>query len=343
VKLRRSSARAPRTPAVTVALLLFVPLSASAHDAGITSVARVFIDQVGERRYALSTSDTGVPLLGDSKGVLPARCHRLPDSPAARAWSGFVFECDQPLTFDDVITLPWGLGVVAVAAWRDGSSASAYFTADGRSVTIRLEELRAAAGSRFRLARRYLALGAEHILLGVDHLLFVLGLLLLVRSVGSLVKTVTAFTVAHSVTLGAAVLGVVSVERAPVEAAIALSVVLLAREIVLGPLGATHLVHRWPWLVAFVFGLLHGLGFAGALGQMGLRSDDIPLALLFFNLGVEAGQLAFVAVALAASRTIRVRRETVTARLEPALGYSLGTLATFWFLLRLPAVWGGPT
>jgi hydrogenase/urease accessory protein HupE len=328
---------------VPVALVLLLPFSASAHDAGITSVARVFIDQLGESRYALSSLDAGVPPLEDSEAVLPARCHGLPRSRAARAGSGFVFECDRPLTFDDAITLPWGLGVVAVAAWTDGSGASAYFPADGQSVTLRLEELRAAAGSRFRLARRYLALGAEHILLGIDHLLFVLGLLLLVRSVGSLVKTVTAFTVAHSVTLGAAVLGVVSVERAPVEAAIALSVVLLAREIVVGRGASTHLVHRWPWLVAFVFGLLHGLGFAGALGQIGLRSEDIPLALLFFNLGVEAGQLAFIALVLAASGMIRRRREMVTGWVEPALGYSLGTLAMLWFLLRLPAVWGGPT
>ncbi len=332
-----------RTAAISIALLVLSPLSASAHDAGITSVARVFIDELGESRYALSTWDTGVPPLEDSKAVLPSRCHRLPDRLTARGASGFLFDCDRPLTFDDVITLPWGLGVVAVATWADRSGGSAYFVADGRSVTIRLEELRAAAGSRFRLARRYLALGAEHILLGIDHLLFVLGLLLLVRSVGSLVKTVTAFTVAHSVTLAAAVLGLVSVERAPVEAAIALSVVLLAREIVVGPRGATHLVHRWPWLVAFVFGLLHGLGFAGALGEIGLRSDDIPLALLFFNLGVEAGQLAFVAVVLAASRMIRGRREPLTAWMEPALGYSLGAFAMLWFFLRLPAVWGGPT
>jgi hydrogenase/urease accessory protein HupE len=209
-------------------------------------------------------------------------------------------------------------------------------------VTIRLAELRAAAGSRFRLARRYLALGAQHILLGVDHLLFVLGLLLLVRSLGSLVKTITAFTVAHSLTLGAAVLGIVSVERGPVEAAIALSIVLLAREIVVRNRGATHLVHRWPWLVAFVFGLLHGLGFAGALGRIGLRTDDIPLALLSFNLGVEVGQLAFVAAVLAVKRMIWGRRQTPSAWVEPALGYSLGALATLWFFLRLPFVWGGP-
>jgi HupE / UreJ protein len=339
----RAFGRVPPSSVISAALLSFAPLSAAAHDAGITSVARVFLSELGERRYALSIMDTGVPPVGDSKNVLPSQCHELPDERASRAGSGFSFECERPLSFDDAVTLPWGLGVAASATWADGSSASAYFAADGETVTIRLGELRAASGSRLRLVRRYVSLGTEHILLGVDHLLFVLGLLVLVRSLGSLVKTVTAFTVAHSVTLGAAVLGIVSVERGPVEAAIALSIALLAREIVVGRHGATNLVHRWPWLVAFVFGLLHGLGFAGALGGIGLRTDDIPLALLSFNLGVEAGQLVFVAAVLAATRRIWGRRRTVSAWVEPALGYSLGTLATLWFFLRLPGVWGVPT
>jgi hydrogenase/urease accessory protein HupE len=331
--------------ALAAIVVLLAPFSAWAHDAGITSVTRLFLDQLGERRYALSVVDTGVPSFENEPNILPARCHGLRDAaPAAGPGSRFVFECETPLTFDDEITLPWALGVVGVATWTGGSAASAYFAADGPEVTVRLEELGAGAGSRSRLARRYFTLGAEHILLGVDHLLFVFGLLLLVRSFGALVKTITAFTVAHSLTLGAAVLGLVSVARAPVEAAIALSIVLLAREIVASHRGATHLVHRWPWLVAFVFGLLHGLGFAGALGQIGLRSEDIPLALLFFNLGVEAGQLVFVFVVLAASRMLTLRkRRVVSDWLEPALGYSLGTIATLWFLLRLPDVWRGLT
>jgi hydrogenase/urease accessory protein HupE len=335
--LRRTAvARLP----VAVAFLLIAPLSARAHDAGITSVARVFLSEWGDGRYSLSVPDTGVPPFGEAKEVLPSHCRLAPVDGAPAAGSRWVFECERALTFDDDITLPWTLGVVAVASWADGSEASAYFEADGRTVTVRLAELRAAAGSGFRLAERYFALGAEHILLGVDHLLFVLGLLLLVRSAGSLVKTITAFTLAHSLTLGASVLGLVSVDPGPAEAAIALSIVLLAREIVAARQGAMHLVHRRPWLVAFAFGLLHGLGFAGALGRIGLRSGDIPAALLFFNLGVEAGQLAFVAAALAVHRTMRALRRPALARVKPALGYSLGTLATLWFFLRLPAIWG---
>jgi hypothetical protein len=312
--------------------VLLVPLPAFAHDAGITSVTRVFLSQLGDRRYSLSLMDKGVPALTGLDRVLPAGCHQV-------SGKGFFFECEEPLAFDDELTFPWPLAVVAAATWADGSGRSAYFAADGETVTVRLGDLGAAAGSRIRLARRYVALGAEHILLGIDHMLFVLGLLVLVRGLGSLVKTITAFTIAHSITLGAAVLGLVSVERGPVEAAIALSIMLLAREIVMGRRGAGNLVHRWPWLPAFVFGLLHGLGFAGALGRMGLASEDIPFALLFFNLGVEAGQLAFVTVVLLAVRTIR-RGSARSPWLQPALGYSLGTLATLWFFLRLPEVLG---
>ncbi|MGH9323256.1 MAG: HupE/UreJ family protein, partial [Vicinamibacteria bacterium] len=320
--------------------LLFLPLPASAHDAGITSVTRVFLSELGHHRYALSVIDAGVPPLGDVESVLPSGCRVLPGEPAPRVGFRVAFECERPLAFDDAVTLPWSLGVAVVARWGDGSGGSAYFAPEGGTVTIELGELGASADSGFRLGRRYFVLGAEHILLGIDHLLFVLGLMALVRGVGSLVKTITAFTIAHSITLGAAVLGVVSIENGPVEAAIALSIVLLGREIVVGHRGANHLVHRWPWLVAFVFGLLHGFGFAGALGRIGLRSDDIPAALLSFNLGVEAGQLAFVALVLAAVRILRFRFGELPGWLSPALGYSLGTLAVLWFGDRLSAVWG---
>ena len=190
------------------------------------------------------------------------------------------------------------------------------------------------------VAETYSVLGIEHILLGIDHLLFVLGLLLLVRGFIPLVKTVTAFTVAHSITLAASVLGYIPLDRAPIEAAIALSIVLLAREIVVADRGLVHLTHRKPWVVAFVFGLLHGLGFAGALGEIGLPASAIPLALLFFNLGVEAGQLAFVVVLLVLHRLLHARLQAALPRMKPALGYSLGALAALWFFERLPAIWG---
>jgi hypothetical protein len=248
--------------------------------------------------------------------------------------------------------LPWSLpGVVVLARWNDGTEASAYFRGDGARVVVELGALRAAAGSRWQLASRYFGLGWEHILFGIDHLLFVAGLLLLVHGAGTLVKTITAFTVAHSITLGVAALGYVRVPAAPVEAAIALSIVLLARELVVGTAGRVHLIHRRPWIVAFVFGLLHGFGFAGALGDLGLRAGDVPLALLFFNLGVEAGQLAFVRAALAAlalaSSAFAVRGRAAAAdfsgaswrpAVQLAIGYAIGVIATRWLIERLPAL-----
>lgn len=317
---------------------------ASAHDVDVTSVARLFLDELGGGRYLLSVVDAKAPPITDPRGVLPARCTPLsPGEARLRVVAGFVFECETPLHADDELVLPWALaGVVVVARWAEGAAASAYFRGSGGAVRVGLGELRAGPGSRARVAGTYFGLGAEHILLGVDHLLFVLGLLLLARGVGGLVMTVTAFTVAHSVTLALSVLGFIPLERAPIEAAIALSIVLLAREIVVADRGPVHVTHRKPWLVAFVFGLLHGLGFAGALGDIGLPESAIPLALLFFNLGVEAGQLAFVFALLALHRALaRGPLARRARRLGPTLGYALGALATLWFFERLPAVWGG--
>jgi len=307
----------------------------------VTSIARIYLDQIGERRYALTVLDTRTPPLVLGRGTLPSGCSPVVEPPGRVAGVGSAFECARPLTFQDVITLSWPLaGVVVLSRWADGTDGSAFFRGNGRTVEVRLDELRAGAGSVGPLAGRYLRLGTEHILLGIDHLLFVLGLMLLVRGLGSLVKTVTAFTVAHSITLGAAVLGYVPVDRAPVEAAIALSIVLLAREIVVGRQGRVHLVHRRPWVVSFVFGLLHGLGFAGALGAIGLRAADIPGALLFFNLGVEVGQVAFIVAVLAVARVLRALPGVPAPRWEPVLGYALGALSMLWFFQRLPAVVG---
>ena len=327
-------------PAVVVWALV-TPAPTGAHDIDVTSVARVFLDEIGDRRYLLSVVDARVPPILDRPGVLPARCAPVAvEDLDIRVVSGFVFECDTVLNTDDVLTLPWSLaGVVVLARWADGSAASAYFRGRRGSVPVELADLRAGPGSRLGLAGTYLALGTEHILGGIDHLLFVLGLLVLVSGFGALVKTITAFTVAHSITLGASVLGYIPIDRAPIEAAIALSIVLLAREIVVGYQGRVHLTHRKPWLVAFVFGLLHGLGFAGALGELGLPGSAIPLALLFFNLGVEAGQLLFVLVLLALHRLLQGTTRARLPKWEPVLGYALGALATLWFFDRLPAIW----
>jgi hydrogenase/urease accessory protein HupE len=190
--------------------------------------------------------------------------------------------------------------------------------------------------SSFSVGAEYLLLGFDHILAGVDHLVFVLGLTLIVGGGWRLVKTITAFTVAHSITLALSTLGHVRVSHAPVEAAIALSIVFLARELLLMRRGQPGLTSRAPWLVAFAFGLLHGLGFAGALREIGLPQGDIPLALLAFNIGVEAGQLAFVAVVLALLAIgRRISSDTLPKWLGQVPAYAIGTVAAFWTLERI--------
>ena len=198
------------------------------------------------------------------------------------------------------------------------------------------------------VAATYLQLGIEHILGGIDHLLFVLALLLLVKGTRRIFFTITAFTIAHSITLAAATLGVVHVPGPPVEAAIALSIVFVATEIVTVRRGRRSLTARWPWLVAFTFGLLHGLGFAGALTEVGLPAHAIPVALLFFNLGVEAGQLLFVAVVMAfvwaADRLTSTGWAVGGARLTVdqlyvVCAYTIGTVATYWLAGRIVAFW----
>jgi hydrogenase/urease accessory protein HupE len=189
----------------------------------------------------------------------------------------------------------------------------------------------------FFVAATYFELGVEHILLGFDHLLFVLALLIITQGAWQLVKTVTAFTVAHSITLALATLGIVHVPSPPVEAAIALSIAFVAVEIVHMYEGRASLAARVPWLIAFAFGLLHGLGFAGALSEVGLPAGQIPVALLFFNLGVEAGQLLFVAAVLALVALIQVRKLSQQSRVKFVPPYAIGTIAMFWVIERIAA------
>jgi hydrogenase/urease accessory protein HupE len=199
--------------------------------------------------------------------------------------------------------------------------------------------IRGAAGWTER-ARSYLQLGVEHIMLGLDHLLFVLGLLLIIKDRWTLVKTVSAFTVAHSTTLAVATLGYASVPGPPLNAAIALSILFLGPEIVRSWRGQTSLTIRQPWVVAFAFGLLHGFGFASGLTAAGLPRGEIPLALLLFNVGVEIGQLGFVCLVLFLERSfgqLEIHWPTWIAR---APGYLVGSLGAFWTIQRAAVVVG---
>jgi hydrogenase/urease accessory protein HupE len=209
----------------------------------------------------------------------------------------------------------------------DGTTQIARLTPTDNSFTVTATE------SWGEVASTYLALGVEHILLGIDHLLFVLALLLLVPNTRMLIWTITSFTLAHSVTLAVATMGWVNIPQKPVEAVIALSILFVAMEIVHWKQGKPGITRRWPWLVAFTFGLLHGFGFAGALTEIGLPEHAIPLALLFFNLGVEAGQLMFIAAVLLVWAGLRRMTWPDWAWRVPV--YAIGSLAAFWTIDRI--------
>ena len=217
----------------------------------------------------------------------------------------------------------------------DGSAHSAVLRPSDASFLI------PAIASKGEVATSYWRMGATHILEGVDHLLFLLALLLIVSGFWKLLQTVTAFTLAHSLTLALATLGFVNVPPAPTEAVISLSILFLAAEIVRKRQGLESLTERKPWLVALAFGLFHGLGFAGALSQVGVPAHEVPLALLMFNVGVETGQVLFVVVVVAALATLRrlpLPLPQGAWRLAP---YTIGAVAAFWTIERLVTALGG--
>jgi hydrogenase/urease accessory protein HupE len=187
------------------------------------------------------------------------------------------------------------------------------------------------------VAESYTLLGVEHIGFGIDHLLFVLALLIITNGTFRLLKTVTAFTVAHSITLALATLGFVHVPSKPVEATIALSIVFVALEIIRRREGRDGITSCAPWIVAFTFGLLHGFGFAGALSEVGLPQNHIPAALFFFNVGVELGQIAFIAVVLSLIALVRRIPLRLPRWAELVPPYAIGSVAMFWVVQRIAA------
>lgn len=214
---------------------------------------------------------------------------------------------------------------------QDGSKHTAMLRSNNVSFTIPQQ------ATRLELAISYWQMGTIHILEGFDHLLFLLTLLLIVAGFIPLLKTVTAFTVAHSITLALATLGLLHIPPVPTEAVISLSIVLLAVEVVHKNQGQLTLSERFPWLVAFTFGLVHGLGFAGALSEIGVPSNEVPLALLMFNVGVETGQVLFVTVVallLAGLHHIHSHAALALSRVTP---YLIGGLAAFWTIERTAA------
>jgi len=277
-------------------------------------------------------SDVRMPLAP----IFPETCRQLGDARTERAGTAWIFtarlECKgglagQTLAIEGLEA--FSTDVLVRAQHADGGVETHILKPIQPSVKLR------SAGDARRGAWAYLYLGIEHILLGVDHLLFVLGLLLIVRDRWMLVKTVTAFTVAHSITLAVATFGIAQVPALPLNAAIALSILFLGPEVVRRWRGETSFTIRHPWVVAFAFGLLHGFGFASGLAQLGLPKGEIPLALLLFNVGVEIGQLAFVLVILLLERAFRQLEIHWPILVQRLPGYAVGTLGAFWTIQRV--------
>jgi hypothetical protein len=286
-----------------------------------------------------------LPSLGSGSGaevrmpivpVFPESCRQLGEARSERSGTAWVFtarlECRVSLAGQTIVIEgleAFATDVLVRVQHGDGRVETHVLKPIQPSVTLR------AADDAGRGVGAYLYLGIEHILLGVDHLLFVLGLLLIVRDRWMLLKTVTAFTIAHSITLAVATFGIAQVPAAPLNAAIALSILFLGPEIVRRWRGDTSFTIRHPWVVAFAFGLLHGFGFASGLAQLGLPRGEIPLALLLFNVGVEFGQLAFVFLILLLERAFRLLEIHWPRIVERLPGYLVGTLGAFWTIQRV--------
>lgn len=314
----------PRLAALGLAMLL--ALAARMAGAHPVDAATLLLNEVEPGRFALQFQ-VGSPVqrqMVSTPALFPAPC-RI---------EGAFLDC-RPSGLAGTLQFPWLEGtmtrLMVDVEWLNGARMLRIVTASARSLTIYGSM---GAASLSPVVADYARLGLVHILTGYDHLLFVVALTLLVRRRRTLIATITAFTVAHSLSLAATVLGLVSIPSAPVEATIALSIVLVCAECLRA---GDSFTRRAPWLVSFAFGLLHGLGFASALIEVGLPARHVPAALFCFNVGVELGQLAIIAVVL----TIRALVQRLRfARPWMARGfvYGMGAVAAFWSLDRLAAV-----
>jgi hydrogenase/urease accessory protein HupE len=329
-----------KTVSFCVALFLMMLLAAPAY-AHESRPGYLELREVSDGRYQVLWKQPAVgdlvlqlsPVFPDSCTLTGADRQLLPGAMSTRltlsCTGGLVGSTIQFAGLEDTMTT-----VLVRVHHLDGSEETHLVHPTAPFVTIR-----GRAGWTER-ARSYLHLGVEHIMLGLDHLLFVLGLLLIIKDRWMLVKTVSAFTVAHSITLAVATLGYASLPGPPLNAAIALSILFLGPEIVRSWRGQTSLTIRQPWVVAFAFGLLHGFGFASGLTATGLPRGEIPLALLLFNVGVGIGQLGFVCLILLLERSFRQLEIRWPIWVAHAPGYLVGSLGAFWTIQRVTMMVG---
>lgn len=322
---------------IFVFLLLISALFAGQAIAHESQPGLLEIRQLGPVRYEViwrapiyygEPHPASLALPGNWKAVSQPTVRQLPDSALHRQ----VVDVDGDTINGSVVRFP-GLEAtitdVFVRVTRlDGSEASLVVRPTQPVAVLRGER------SWVESSSEYIMLGFNHILMGIDHLLFVLGLLIIVKSRRMLIKTITAFTVAHSITLAIATLGYANVPSPPLNAAIALSILFLGPEIARVWRGETSFTIRHPWVVAFGFGLLHGFGFASGLSTVGMPTAEIPLALLMFNIGVEIGQLLFVLLMLLVYRALKILAFHWPRWVDYLPGYAIGSLGAFWTIQR---------
>ena len=316
-------------------LLLAVPCAALADE------FRPALLELNERDGGWVDFTWKVPMRGDQvlalTPVLPEFLEQMGPGSSRRvpgAWLETRSDRAGQQTLNGVTLSIEGLGAVPAdvlvrVKLRDGSEHSAILRSGSSSFTIPEQ------ATRVDLAISYWRMGTIHILEGYDHLLFLLTLLLIVSGIWPLLKTVTAFTLAHSITLALATLGLLYIPPVPTEAVISLSIVLLAVEVVRKNQGQLTLSERYPWFVAFTFGLVHGLGFAGALSEIGVPQNEVPLALLMFNVGVETGQVMFVVAVSALLAGLHRLHGYSALTLARATPYAIGGIAMFWTIQRI--------
>jgi len=305
--------------------------------------AYVELNQISSSEWALLWKASAQSRLGRSgEAIIPEVCNTVGETKRRFAASNIltseVLKCTGSIAGQSIglqgLELSTTDALVRIAP-LDEETQTLRLTPDAPIATIARKDAIA------NVAWTYTVIGFEHIVVGFDHLLFVLALVLLLKGGWLVAKTVTAFTIAHSITLVGSTLGYLSLPSQPVEAIIALSIIFLAVEIVKAQRDHdTHgprLSERFPWIVAFLFGLLHGFGFAGALAEIGLPQDDVPMALLTFNLGVEIGQLFIVALALTLLALIRGFQQSWLQPVKTATSYAIGIIATYWFIERMVA------
>lgn len=314
-------------------LFLLIPFSAFGHE---VRPAYLEITEIDDNNYLLTWK---TPMIGENRlGLTPEisgnnqissslENHRLDDSIIQR-WQIRAEEGIRGKTLKIAGLSSTMTDVLVRATFKDNTTWVERLTPSKPIVDIPL------VPSPKHVAWTYFGLGIEHILLGIDHLLFIFALLMILSGFWPLFKTITAFTVAHSITLGMSILGVIHLPIPPVEAIIALSIVFVALESIKGANNGLNIITRYPWVVAFVFGLIHGFGFASVLNEIGLPQNHIPMALFFFNIGVEIGQLAFVGVAIVLIKPLLNFLPKNFAKVPP---YAIGSIAMFWVIQRIAA------